>query len=108
MRCQACGTVNADGNSYCDGCGANLGLALICLQCRHKNSPTARFCGACGASLSSADGERKHATVMFADIVGSTELISTLDPEQALDRLKPALEAMCATVERFEGTVTRI
>ena len=108
MRCQACGTVNDDGNSYCDGCGANLGLALICLQCRHKNSPTARFCGACGASLSSADGERKHATVMFADIVGSTELISTLDPEQALDRLKPALEAMCATVERFEGTVVRI
>jgi len=106
MRCPACRSENPDGHSFCDSCGAGLGI--ICLQCRHKNSPGARFCGGCGASLAGPDGERKYATVMFADIVGSTELISTLDAEQALDRLKPALETMCTTVARFGGTVIRI
>lgn len=106
MHCPACRAENPDGHSFCDSCGAGLGV--ICLQCRHKNSPGARFCGGCGASLAGPDGERKYATVMFADIVGSTELISNLDPEQALDRLKPALETMCTTVARFSGTVIRI
>ena len=106
MRCPACRAENAEGNSYCDSCGVNLGV--ICLQCRHKNSPVARFCGACGASLSTPDGERKYATVMFADIVGSTELIAGLDAEQALERLKPTVAAMCATVGRFDGTVVRV
>jgi adenylate cyclase len=44
---------------------------------------------------------------MFVDIVGSTEIISGLDPEQSLARLKPALEIMCTTVMRFDGTVAR-
>ncbi len=44
---------------------------------------------------------------MFADIVGSTEIISGLDPEQSLALLKPALATMCSTVMRFDGTVAR-
>jgi adenylate cyclase len=55
----------------------------------------------------SAIGERKQATVLFADIVGSTGLIAGLDPEQAMDRLRPAVTAMCAAVERHFGSVIR-
>jgi adenylate cyclase len=51
--------------------------------------------------------ERKHATALFADIVGSTELIASLDPEQAMETLRPAVATMCETVQRFEGTVVR-
>ena len=53
------------------------------------------LCGACGERLDQAQpvGERKVVTVLFADIVGSTELIGDKDPELALDRLPPALEA---------------
>ena len=35
--------------------------------------------------------ERKTATILFADIVGSTPLVSRRDPEAALDILRPAL-----------------
>jgi class 3 adenylate cyclase/tetratricopeptide (TPR) repeat protein len=105
MRCHACSTDNSVSNSFCESCGMRLGLT--CRQCGYKNLPTARFCGACGVSLDSADGELKYATVMFADIVGSTELIAGLGPEQALERLHPALETMCAAVTRFDGTVVR-
>ncbi|HXD42771.1 MAG TPA: adenylate/guanylate cyclase domain-containing protein [Ramlibacter sp.] len=44
---------------------------------------------------------------MFADIVGSTELVAHLDPEQAMDLLRPAVLRMRASVERFGGTVVR-
>ena len=52
-------------------------------------------------------GERKQATVLFADIVGSTGLIAGLDPEQAMDRLRPAVTAMCVAVDRYLGSVIR-
>lgn len=52
--------------------------------------------------------ERKQVTVLFADIVRSTELINALDPEDARERLQPAIEAMRSAVHRYDGTVNRI
>src|SRR3569623_250230 len=46
-------------------------------------------------------------TVLFADIVDSTEQIARLAPEQAMHRLQPAVTLMCDAVERFGGTVMR-
>jgi class 3 adenylate cyclase len=53
-------------------------------------------------------GERKHVTVLFADIKGSTELISGLDPEAAQQLLDPAIQHMMTAVHRFEGTVNQV
>lgn len=101
-------------------------MALVCRQCGQECSPSARFCGACGAPQASAGpaavavaaalpvipaapawGELKQATVLFADIVSSTEQIAELDAEQAMDRLGPALALMCESIEKFSGTVVR-
>lgn len=49
--------------------------------------------------------ERKLVTVLFVDIVGSTELIGDSDPEKALAQLAPALTRMGAAVRQFNGTV---
>src|SRR5262245_51032061 len=57
---------------------------------------------------SSMAGERKHVTVLFADIKGSTELIGGLDPEAAQKLLDPALQHMMEAVHRFEGTVNQV
>ena len=43
-------------------------------------------------SRAALEGERKHMTVLFADIKGSTELIQSLDPEEARKLLDPALQ----------------
>ncbi|GLH78554.1 hypothetical protein SSBR45G_34630 [Bradyrhizobium sp. SSBR45G] len=45
--------------------------------------------------------------MLFADIVSSTELVVGLDPEQAMERLAPAVATMCEAVERCGGTVIR-
>lgn len=53
-------------------------------------------------------GERKHVTVLFADIKSSTELIRSLDPEDAREILDPAVEVMIDVVHRYEGTVNQV
>ena len=54
------------------------------------------------------DGERKLVTVLFADIVKSSILISGKDPEDANQILLSVLEIMIESVHRFNGTVNQI
>jgi class 3 adenylate cyclase len=63
-------------------------------SCGANNKPRAKFCNDCGAPLNASTpaaatvaphdvaGERRHLTVLFCDLVGSTEIASHLDPEQ--------------------------
>jgi class 3 adenylate cyclase len=59
-------------------------------------------------SRRAVEGERKHVTVLFADVKDSTALIDMLDPEEAAGRLKPALSAMMDAVHRYEGMVNKV
>jgi hypothetical protein len=48
---------------------------MQCPSCRTENAPAARFCHPCGLAFApprELDGERKQATILFADVVGST------------------------------------
>jgi adenylate cyclase len=83
---------------------------MQCPNCRQDNAPRNRFCFNCGAQLHGEAlieprTERKQATVLFADIVGSTELIANLDAESAGRRIQPVVEVMISVVERFGGNV---
>jgi class 3 adenylate cyclase/tetratricopeptide (TPR) repeat protein len=109
MQCANCATDNAPGSKFCTNCG--VALEVVCAACGRGCHPAARFCGWCGApriaplSVVEPHGERKQATVLFADIVGSTEMIAGLDAEEAVGRLQPAVDAMAQAVQRFDGTV---
>ncbi|HMO68350.1 MAG TPA: adenylate/guanylate cyclase domain-containing protein, partial [Novosphingobium sp.] len=50
----------------------------------------------------------RFATVLFADLVGSTRLIAALDPEDARDTLDRALAIVTDAVRRFGGMVARV
>jgi class 3 adenylate cyclase len=80
-----------------------------CVWCGSPLPPGARFCPSCGApvaSLGDAAGtaagsvasitERKVVTVLFADLVRSTELAAALDPE----RFSEVMSAFFQMVER--------
>src|SRR5262249_41206605 len=56
---------------------------------------------------SELDGERKMVTALFADIKGSTELMESLDPEEARAIVDPALRIMVEAVRRYEGYVVQ-
>jgi class 3 adenylate cyclase/tetratricopeptide (TPR) repeat protein len=51
--------------------------------------------------------ELKQVTVLFVDLVSSTELVAHLDAESAMQQLEPVLQIMCETVQRFAGTIAR-
>jgi class 3 adenylate cyclase/predicted ATPase len=103
MQCSNCGTDNADRVKFCAECGAPLGIP--CPHCAVRNPQSAAACSGCGRSLIAAPtlAERRQLTVFFADIVGSTTLAETLDPED-LRELYARYQAACAeVVARYEG-----
>ncbi len=79
-----------------------------CPRCGNAARDTARFCDSCGQEMP-ADAyfrsELKYVTVLFGDVVNSTELIAGLSPEEAKTMLTPAVNAMAAAVREFGGTV---
>lgn len=84
---------------------------MNCPSCGTANAEGARFCMSCGSALPAAgplQGERKYATVLFADVVGSTALAERLDPEEWAEVMNGAFVFMNATVTRFGGTVGRL
>jgi len=60
------------------------------------------------SSKSGLEGERKHVTVLFADLKGSMELLADRDPEEARRILDPVLERMIEAVHHYEGTVNQV
>ena len=134
MRCTACGHGNRETAAFCEACGTKL--TLICAGCAAELQPGARFCDACGhlvgesvqstaapdprtytpshltqkilAARAGLPGERKQVTVLFADVVGSTELVRDRDPEDAQWLLDGAVQLMMDAVHRYEGTVSRL
>jgi class 3 adenylate cyclase/tetratricopeptide (TPR) repeat protein/ribosomal protein L40E len=121
MHCSKCGSENPAGNNFCARCGN--ALARLCLKCGAENAPTSNFCGKCGAALTapvstpvsatspiqSAEvaGERRHLTVLFCDLVGSTAIAARLDPEQWRETVAGYHSAAAAAITRFDGHVAK-
>lgn len=99
MICTQCLFENPEGIKFCGSCGSPLNIA--CAGCGSINPAGFKFCGNCGKSLSSAqsgrpsmqelesvrvaskkEAERRHLTVMFCDVVGSTAMSERLDVEE--------------------------
>src|ERR1700733_12176863 len=114
ITCQKCGLNNFSGSSFCIGCGGSL--AAVCPKCHQVASIYARFCGACGTSLEAdsvqkvkapvlADGERRQLTVLFCDIVGSTEMAGRLDEEDYQEVLRLYQDTVVSAVAALKGHV---
>jgi class 3 adenylate cyclase len=81
-----------------------------CPNCGAENPADSRFCNACGAPLAVAEPEResrKVVTVLFCDLVGSTALGESTDPEALRTRMRRYFEDLRAIVERHGGTVEK-
>ena len=120
MRCPKCSSDNRQGRKFCTNCGTPLVAA--CPKCGAPIQPDERFRGECGAGLTeaaaprppelapiavSSTGERRHLTVLFCDLVGSTEIASRLDPEEWRETIASYHAAASETISRFGGHVAK-
>jgi class 3 adenylate cyclase/tetratricopeptide (TPR) repeat protein len=118
MRCSSCETDNPRGSRLCNQCGAPLDKP--CAECGFENISNSRYCAQCGTRLEAArfinaergasdrvGGERRHLTVLFSDLVGSTEIASHLDPEQWREIVADYHRAAAAVIERYGGMVAQ-
>ena len=90
---------------------SSLSGKIACPRCATLVAAESGYCTWCGGALQQGlpevAGERKQATVLFADIVGSTDFIAGLDAEAAMARLRPVMAAMVRAVRRYGGTILR-
>jgi class 3 adenylate cyclase len=115
-RSPQCGFANPPRFKFCRGCGAPLSLPAQALSPAPVLPPSAapvRYTPAylaekIVASRSALEGERKHVTVLFADLKASVELLADRDPEEARHLLDPVVERMMDAVHHYEGTVNQV
>ena len=126
MDCLSCRSPVPEGKRFCGVCGAPV--PFHCGACGAENPPGKSFCGDCGAALAEAgpapavtaksrpvalsgeaarQPERRHLTVLFCDMVGSTELSARLDPEDLREVIDAYRRACAEVVARFEGFLAR-
>lgn len=86
----------SDSTACCGSCGNDL---------RAKS----RFCDLCGAPVQHRriNGEHKHVTVLFADVVGSMKLAAVLDAERLREVMDDLFNRCAAVVQRYQGTIDK-
>jgi class 3 adenylate cyclase/predicted ATPase len=92
MRCPHCGLESPTGMRFCGGCGGALEDPLVAVPPPAGAHDTA---------------QRRHMTVMFCDLVGSTPLAESLDAEDFREVLSGYQHACVRAIERFDGYTAR-
>ena len=82
-----------------------------CPSCGRENPGDARFCNACGGALEAVVerglAQRKVVTILFCDVVGSTALGESTDPEALRARMQRYFADLRRVIERHGGTVEK-
>src|SRR5262245_3317098 len=115
-RCEGCNSTLAPGAKFCSECGRAAGQPATppsapAVPERFASPQTytpARLAEKILSSRTAMEGERKHVTVLFADLRGSMELLAGQDPEDARHILDQVLERMMEAVHWYEGTVNQV
>jgi class 3 adenylate cyclase len=119
MHCHICAAENPQTAKFCIQCAT--ALRRLCQKCGCESPSEARFCAQCAAPLGDdeapvrpqakpvdvSSGERRHLTVLFCDLVGSTGIAAQLDPEEVRETIVGYHRAAVEAITRFDGYVTK-
>ena len=82
----------------------------VCPSCGTENPDGAKFCNACATPLEperAGRKERKFATALFADLVGSTTLAEREDPEVVQSIVGRTFDRLSEEIARYEGLLEK-
>jgi len=115
--CCACGAESASEGRYCPHCGASR--YLCCNHCGQQNTRTRKRCSHCKKRLLIEDVprkgtpeagrslERRQITIMFTDLVNSTGLADSMDPEDFRVLIEAHRTIAVAPITKYGGVVAR-
>src|SRR6266545_513668 len=95
--CPKCGEPNRQTAKFCRNCGQIINQPALTAPAPIAGAPAPdtyvpkHLAEKILASRHTLEGERKHVTVLFADIRGSTKLLEGLDPEEGQKIIDPVL-----------------
>lgn len=110
--CPACDTVNGAEASFCSNCGG--AIDDIVLRAAHERTEYAtgllpkEFSTQFLDSTTGRAGDRRQLTVLFVDLVRSTEILQMVGSEAMADLLDDYLDGVAHAVNQFGGTVAEI
>jgi class 3 adenylate cyclase/tetratricopeptide (TPR) repeat protein len=122
LACSACGQRNPAGSRFCNGCAAPLGAPPSPPDAARDRAGTEHLSWESDprsytprhlaerilTQKSAIEGERKHVTVLFADVADSTALAEEIgDPEAVHALLDRAFQRILGQVHGYEGTVNQ-
>src|SRR6266851_4650151 len=96
MRCSKCAAENRQGRKFCAECGASLSAPV--------NPPVVKTPP---VPAHEVVGERRHLTILFCDLVGSTTLAAQVDPEEWRATVAGYQRSASAAITGFGGEVVR-
>jgi class 3 adenylate cyclase len=108
-NCSRCASPLPADARFCPACGEPVPGAAVTDPAR-----TARVAAAVPPSLAAKmraprfTGERKPVTALFADVVGSTSLAETMDPEDYTAIINEGIARISEAVYRYEGTIAKL
>ncbi|XP_031227967.1 double zinc ribbon and ankyrin repeat-containing protein 1 isoform X4 [Mastomys coucha] len=105
ISCSRCGCQNLWEASFCDWCGAMLGISAshsVCPKCGASNHLTARFCGSCGIYVKSITRFRMHNSL--AIVAGGPRPFA--EPRSAWQSLNVPLPTSASGSKKDMGTQT--
>src|SRR5271166_466669 len=122
MQCAKCNYGNPADALFCMKCGTKV--ENRCASCNQVNSADANFCQKCGRALGASapakdrtssveplaavEEERRHLTVLFCDLVGSTQISARLDPEEWRELVADYHRAAAEAITSFGGHVAQL
>jgi class 3 adenylate cyclase/tetratricopeptide (TPR) repeat protein len=113
MNCSNCQSAIEETQKFCHVCGVNL--QTNCSNCGSPIRPGDRFCSECGEEISKKPegkqrkiaSERKHITILFADLSGYTTLAERLDPEEVKDLINHIIGEIAKVVNNHGGYIEK-
>ena len=135
MKCPKCQFDNREEVKFCEECGSKF--ELECPVCKANIPLERKFCGECGYDFIkssetvalkekeqdsqifespleetipthiSAEGERKHVTVLFSDLTGYTAMSEKLDPEEVKEITSRIFCEISKIVANYDGFIEK-
>jgi class 3 adenylate cyclase/tetratricopeptide (TPR) repeat protein/ribosomal protein L40E len=116
--CPQCGAELPPAAKFCLECGAQVGAAQPTMSAvpsvadgmveRMSRLVPQAFAQQLLATQGQVEHERRLVTILFSDVKGSTKMAETLDPEEVLEIMNGAFDALIEPIYRHEGTLARL